>query len=51
MRTMPQRPLAALAILASTVALYNQGIAAAMIAAGAMAAWAVVTAIAARRAG
>lgn len=50
MHTISQRVLAAVAVLALGVALFNQQIAAGLVAAGALVAWAAVTAVAARRA-
>jgi hypothetical protein len=46
MHTVPQRLLAAVAVLAAAVALYNQQIGAGLVGAGAMVASAVVTVIA-----
>jgi hypothetical protein len=48
MRTIPQRLMAAVAVLATAVALFNGNIAAGIVAAGALVAWAIVTAFAAR---
>jgi hypothetical protein len=50
MHTVPQRLLAAVAVLAAAVALYNQQIGAGLVGAGAMVASAVVTVIGMRRA-
>ncbi len=48
MRTIPQRLLAVIAVPAMAVALYNGHIAAGIVAAGALVAWAIVTVFAAR---
>ncbi len=50
MRTVPQRLLAMIAVPATAVALYNQQIAAGIVAAGAIVAWAIMAVLAARRA-